>query len=106
MFFLLNLRQFAKFYTLGTLSIIGSMLFLVGPSKLFKSMFDSSRFTASMVYFGGMAATLYCAMFLQSVILAGVCVVAQLASSLWYGGSYIPFAQTLLRSTASTMLPI
>lgn len=106
MFFLLNLRQFAKFYTLGTLSIISSMLFLVGPARLFKSMFDSSRLVASIAYVGSMVLTLYAAIVIQSWILAFICVVFQICASLWYGSSFVPFAQTLLRSTASSLLPI
>eukprot|EP01118_Nematostelium_gracile_P001131 TRINITY_DN1115_c0_g1_i2.p1 TRINITY_DN1115_c0_g1~~TRINITY_DN1115_c0_g1_i2.p1 ORF type:complete len:173 (-),score=24.71 TRINITY_DN1115_c0_g1_i2:98-565(-) len=98
--------RFAKYYTLGTVFIMFSTFFLVGPMKQIKSMFHSSRFLSAMIYFGSMFATLYCAISLQTVTLTLILIMIQFASAIWYGASYVPFAQDCLRSTARTVLPI
>lgn len=83
-----------------------STFFLMGPRRQLVNMFDSSRFTAALAYFGSMAATLFVAISLQSTILTLILVIVQLGASVWYGSSYIPFAQSLIKSTASTILPL
>lgn len=33
-------------------------------------------------------------------------IIIQSCAALWYGASYIPFAQTVLKRTAQTVLPL
>jgi len=99
-------RSFAKFYTLGTIFIIASTFFLVGPAKQIKSMFHPSRVVAAAIYFGSMGVTLYSALSLQNTLLTLIMIFVQFGAALWYGASYIPFLQECLRGTARTVLPI
>jgi len=99
-------RAFAKFYTLGTLFIIASTFFLVGPAKQLKSMFHPSRIVAAGIYLGSAVLTLVCALSLQNTLLTMIMIGVQFGSAVWYGASYIPFAQACLRGTAKKVLPI
>jgi len=105
-FMLLSPTRFAKFYTLGTVCVIFSTFFLVGPMKQIKSMFHPSRFISALIYFGSMFATLYSALEIQQTGLTMVMICVQFGSAVWYGASYVPFAQDCLRSTARTILPV
>jgi len=97
---------FAKFYTLGTLFIISSTFFLVGPMRQLRSMFHPSRIIAAGIYVGSMVMTLFCALSLQNTLLTLGMIVIQFGAMIWYGASYIPFAQNCLRGTARTILPM
>jgi len=99
-------RSFAKFYTLGTLCIISSTFVLVGPQRQLRNMFHPTRLISALVYFGSMAATLYCALGLQQTGLTLLMMIIQFAAAVWYGASYVPFAQNCLRSTARNLLPL
>jgi len=105
-FFLLAPRSFGKFYTLGNLLLLGSTLFLVGPYRQFKNMCGRERAFATTIYIVTMLATLYTAVGLQSRLLTLPMIIIQMAAALWYGASYIPFAQDCLRGSASTILPV
>lgn len=78
----------------------------MGPRRQLANMFDRSRFTAAVAYFGSMAGTLFAAIGIQSTLLTLLLVIVQLCASIWYGSSYIPFAQNILKSTASSILPL
>ncbi|MEE6515023.1 hypothetical protein FKM82_023508 [Ascaphus truei] len=54
---------FAVFYTLGNISTLGSTMFLMGPIKQFKRMFESTRWIATTIML--------------------VCLVLTLCSALW-----------------------
>jgi len=103
---ILSPTRFAKFYTIGTVFIIFSTFFLVGPMKQIRSMFHPSRFMSAMIYFGSIFATLYCALELQVTTLTILMIILQFGSAIWYGASYLPFAQDCLKSTARTVLPL
>jgi hypothetical protein len=69
-------------------------------------MFESSRRLASIAYLLAIVGTLYGALVLQRRLLTLLLVLVQIASALWYGASYIPFAQTCLRTSAQQLLPL
>lgn len=58
---ILSPRKFAKFYTLGTVLLLASTAFLVGPKQQLKSMFHPSRLTAALIYLFSVVITLYSA---------------------------------------------
>jgi len=93
-----NVRKFALAFTIGNLLLIGSTLFLMGPMKQLKSMFEKGRVYATSSFFGSMVLTLFVTMKLQSFILAIPCIAVELMSMLWYAASYIPFGQAILKS--------
>merc|ERR1712232_1538331 len=60
-------RTFAKWYTLGSILLIISSLFLMGPWKQLQTMFHRSRAPATIIYLTAIFATLYAALVLQRV---------------------------------------
>eukprot|EP01119_Soliformovum_irregulare_P005759 TRINITY_DN17514_c0_g1_i1.p1 TRINITY_DN17514_c0_g1~~TRINITY_DN17514_c0_g1_i1.p1 ORF type:complete len:156 (+),score=28.15 TRINITY_DN17514_c0_g1_i1:51-518(+) len=102
----LSPTKFAKFYTIGTMFIIASTMVLVGPKRQVQSMCDPSRLASAVIYFGSVGFTLFAALSLGSVILTLIAIIVQFCAAIWYGASYIPFAQNCLRSTATTVLPL
>jgi hypothetical protein len=69
-------------------------------------MFDKERIVSSFVYFISMFSTLYFALYHQNTFGAMLAVIAQFAAALWYGASFVPFMQSCLASTASSVLPL
>eukprot|EP01121_Diplochlamys_sp_Union-15-3_P008587 TRINITY_DN2293_c0_g1_i2.p1 TRINITY_DN2293_c0_g1~~TRINITY_DN2293_c0_g1_i2.p1 ORF type:complete len:143 (-),score=15.65 TRINITY_DN2293_c0_g1_i2:155-583(-) len=82
-FFLLSPRQFAKFYTLGSLFLLSSTLFLVGPKKQLKNMFSSQRYMSTTIYLASLFGTLYTAIILQHRMLTFVLVIIQFGAAVW-----------------------
>lgn len=99
-YMLLSPRAFAKFYTIGSMFLISSTFFLVGPLKQLKSMFQPQRAISTACYFGSLLGTLYAALELQRTGLTLFMIAIQFCSAVWYGASYIPFAQSCLASSA------
>ncbi|ELR23913.1 tetraspanning membrane protein, SFT2like protein [Acanthamoeba castellanii str. Neff] len=104
--FLVIPRTFAKFYTVGSLFLIGSTFFLMGPWKQLQSMFQPARYMSTLIYFGAMGGTLYAALSLHNTGLTLIMVIVQFGAALWYGASYVPFCQQFLMGTARTVLPL
>lgn len=61
-----NPGAFAVPYTLGNICAIGSTMFLIGPWRQLKNMFNPTRLIATLIYLGAMALTLWAAFGLQS----------------------------------------
>mmetsp|Transcript_9943 Transcript_9943/g.12254 ORF Transcript_9943/g.12254 Transcript_9943/m.12254 type:complete len:190 (-) Transcript_9943:1242-1811(-) len=99
-------RTFAKWYTLGSILLIASSMFLMGPWKQMKTMFHRSRALASIIYIFSIIGTLYAALHLQRLGLTIVMIVVQVLAMLWYGLSFIPFAQEILKGSAKQILPL
>lgn len=55
-------RTFAKWYTLGSILLIISSMFLMGPWSQMKTMFHKSRAPATIVYMFSIIGTLYAAL--------------------------------------------
>ncbi|KAM6146922.1 vesicle transport protein SFT2B isoform 2-T2 [Phoenicopterus ruber ruber] len=87
-----GLMLFAAFYTLGNIASIGSTLFLMGPMKQLKRMFEPTRLIATIVMLWHKAglALLFC--ILQFFALA------------WYSISFIPFARDAVKKCVSVCL--
>eukprot|EP01104_Vermistella_antarctica_P017012 TRINITY_DN5938_c0_g1_i1.p1 TRINITY_DN5938_c0_g1~~TRINITY_DN5938_c0_g1_i1.p1 ORF type:complete len:191 (-),score=34.48 TRINITY_DN5938_c0_g1_i1:177-749(-) len=104
--FLLAPRQFAKFYTLGCLCLIGSGTFLVGPSQQLKTMCDPSRVLSAIIFLLSMIGTLYCAMVIRRSGATMGMMLVQLCAAGWYGASYVPFAQSCIQSTVRGVIAV
>ncbi|XP_068273488.1 vesicle transport protein SFT2B isoform X2 [Nyctibius grandis] len=87
-----GLMLFAVFYTLGNIASIGSTIFLMGPMKQLKRMFEPTRLIATIVMLWRKAglALLFC--ILQFFALA------------WYSISFIPFARDAVKKCVSVCL--
>ncbi|KAK5579640.1 hypothetical protein RB653_009325 [Dictyostelium firmibasis] len=100
-------RQFAKFYSLGSLSIIIGLIILVGVKKQIANIMSSrERLYSTILYIGSIFATIYFALSLQSTILTLLFVVIQFITVIWYSLSYIPFGQSMISGTFSTALKL
>jgi len=73
-------------------------MFLMGPWRQIKNMFDPSRLIATLVYLGLLVITLVVAFKFPNIPLLIVLVVLQFAALVWYTASYIPGAQMAIRS--------
>jgi hypothetical protein len=102
--FLLRPTKFAKLYTLGNIALFASTLFVVGWQRQIRNMADPSRAVASIVFVLAMLLTLYCAVFLQRLGITLLCTIVQTSAGIWYGASYVPFAQRCLRRTAQSIV--
>ncbi len=92
-----NPVPFAVKFALGNLLSVGASTFVVGPSRQLRSMFAPERRAASAAYLSLLAATLFCALQLQSHLFTACALVLQLMAMAWYILSYIPFGQSSLR---------
>ncbi|KAM9995066.1 hypothetical protein ACTFIY_001271 [Dictyostelium cf. discoideum] len=100
-------KQFAKFYSLGSLSIIIGLVILVGVKKQIANIMSSKeRLYSTILYIGSIFATIYFALSLQSTILTLIFVVIQFITVIWYSLSYIPFGQSMITGTFSTVFKL
>ncbi|KAI9907352.1 hypothetical protein PsorP6_016134 [Peronosclerospora sorghi] len=97
-----HVKQFAFFYTLGSLCSIGSSLFLIGPLRQLKIMCMPVRRVACCIWMGSMCTTLLIAFgFPKAGPLVLFVVIMQYAAMLWYGASFIPYGRAILRKGCS-----
>lgn len=94
--FILRPVKLATTLTLGNMLSIGSMMFLVGPSKQCETMFDPKRRIASIAYLGSLLLTLLAAFMVKSRFLSLLCIICQYVALAWYSLSYIPYGQAMV----------
>jgi len=99
--YLLQFIAFGALYTIGNVCLLGSSLFLIGPMRQLKMMFNPVRLIATLIYLGALAFTLFVAITTKSALLVLICVIIQVCAIVWYVASYLPFAQTLLKKCCS-----
>ncbi|NXI51179.1 SFT2B protein, partial [Chloroceryle aenea] len=88
-----GLILFAAFYTLGNIASIGSTLFLMGPVKQLKRMFEPTRLMATIVMLLCLILTLCSAFWWHKGGLALLFSILQFFALAWYSISFIPFAR-------------
>jgi hypothetical protein len=93
-----NYTQFGVFMTLSNVAAIGGSLFLAGPLKQCKKMFEETRWIATCVYLFMMIMTVVSALAIKSPALVIVCCILQYFAMIWYGLSYIPYARTMVKN--------
>jgi hypothetical protein len=99
-----NYVQFGIFMTLSNLSAIGGSMFLAGPVKQVKKMFEETRWIATSIYLVMMIMTIVSAVWIKSPPLVIVCCILQYLAMIWYGLSYIPYARTVVKNCAKGMV--
>jgi len=89
-----NIIAFAVLYSIGNLVTVGGTLFLTGPQKQLKSMFDKTRIIATVVWIIALILTLVIAFTVGKKVpfLIIIFVIIQALAFAWYSISYIPFA--------------
>lgn len=89
---------FVYIYTLGNVLALSSSMFLVGPKRQFKNMFDSKRRWTSITYLTCLVLTLVICFIpnmdeISRLLILVLLLFIQCFASLWYSLSYIPYAR-------------
>lgn len=93
--FILRPTKLATVLTLGNILSIGSMMFLVGPTKQVQSMFERKRWVATAAYLTSLLATLIAAFWLKSKLICLLFIIVQYGALIWYSLSYIPYGHSM-----------
>ncbi|CAD2216521.1 hypothetical protein AGDE_00592 [Angomonas deanei] len=102
--FLQDYVFFGVLFTIGNLISISGSLFLCGPVKQIKNMFNEGRWIASAVYIVTMILTILAAVLLKNGIAVIFCCLIQYVAMWWYFLSYIPFARDCVKNAISGAL--
>ncbi|XP_048666032.1 vesicle transport protein SFT2B isoform X2 [Marmota marmota marmota] len=99
-----GLTLFAVFYTFGNIASIGSTIFLMGPLKQLKRMFEPTRLIATILVLLCFALTLCSAFWWHNKGLALIFCILQSLSLTWYSLSFIPFARDAVKKCFAVCL--
>lgn len=88
-----GLRLFVIFYSLGNITSMSSMCFLMGPLKQLKKMFDPTRALSTIVAIVSLILTLIAALVWKKTGIAFLFCIFQFLAMTWYSLSYIPYAR-------------
>jgi hypothetical protein len=89
-------KAFGILSTAGNLSSLGGTMFLMGPVRQLRRMFDPQRVVATVVMLTSMVGTFVAAMALKSAFLTFICSIIQYLALIWYSLSYIPYARDIV----------
>ncbi|ODV85969.1 hypothetical protein CANARDRAFT_198194 [[Candida] arabinofermentans NRRL YB-2248] len=84
-------RKFAMLWTLGSILFVLSFGCLQGPVDYCKHLISKDRLPFTVVFFGSVLSTLYCAAVLKSTILTLITGIVEIFAVLYYTLSYFPF---------------
>ena len=94
-----NPIPFVMIYTIGNILSLLSSMFLCGPKRQFKNMFDEKRRITSIVYLSCLTTTIII-IFVPfgpygsvKLIILVVLLLIQFCASIWYTLSYIPYGR-------------
>ncbi|XP_035932675.2 vesicle transport protein SFT2B isoform X1 [Halichoerus grypus] len=99
-----GLYLFAVFYTFGNIASIGSTVFLMGPMKQLKRMFEPTRLIATIVVLLCFALTLCSAFWWHNKGLALIFCILQSLALTWYSLSFIPYARDAVKKCFAVCL--
>lgn len=83
--------------TLSNLCAIGGSMFIAGPKKQAKKMFEETRWIATTVYLVAMVLTLVMALAVKNGPVTILFCIIQYLAMIWYGLSFIPYARTAVK---------
>ncbi|EPY41328.1 hypothetical protein AGDE_02597 [Angomonas deanei] len=86
-------KKFAFFLTFGSVFILSSTSFIIGPKNQLKGMFESNRFEAACIYAVSVLCTLVCALYLKTSTGCILFAVLQVVALGWYALSFVPYAR-------------
>ncbi|KAM6219499.1 vesicle transport protein SFT2B [Rhynchocyon petersi] len=99
-----GLVLFIVFYTFGNIASLGSTIFLMGPMKQLKRMFEPTRLIATIVMLLCLVLTLCSAFWWRNKGLALIFCILQSLAMTWYSLSFIPFARDAVKKCFTTCL--
>ncbi|XP_060923265.1 vesicle transport protein SFT2A-like [Limanda limanda] len=88
-----GMAVFVVFYTVANISVLASIMFLVGPWRQLKTMCARERALATVLMLGCLVVTLCSALWWNNYTLALVFCLLQVLAFTWYGLSYLPFVR-------------
>eukprot|EP01006_Ploeotia_vitrea_P058287 TRINITY_DN69113_c0_g1_i1.p1 TRINITY_DN69113_c0_g1~~TRINITY_DN69113_c0_g1_i1.p1 ORF type:complete len:184 (-),score=15.76 TRINITY_DN69113_c0_g1_i1:160-711(-) len=104
-----DIVRFAVAFSCGNLCSLFGTLFLAGPIKQVKKMFQETRIVATCAYLFFLAATLTAALVIPDkedvlrVVVVVILALCQYLALIWYGLSWIPFARTAVKAAFRNM---
>ncbi|KAH3765292.1 vesicle transport protein SFT2B [Pelomyxa schiedti] len=104
--FVISPTTFVILYTLSNISFIASTLFIVGPVRQLKNMFNVHRIIATSVFLISIILTIVVVVMDWSFILALICAIIQMGALFWYVITYIPGAQNCLKNAISGAIAV
>lgn len=104
--FFLNFTAFGLCYSFGNICVIASTLFLIGPVRQFKNMFQLHRALATVAFLASIGLTLCSALWWNNAILCFVFLIIQICAFTWYILSYIPYGRTMCANCLGSMTGI
>lgn len=84
-------RKFALLWSMGSLLFVVLFGVLQGPYSYIKHLLSAGRIVFTVVFFGLVLLTIYCAAVLKSTVMTVVACVVELFAVLYYCMSYFPF---------------
>ncbi|XP_029789207.1 vesicle transport protein SFT2B [Suricata suricatta] len=99
-----GLYLFAVFYTFGNIASIGSTVFLMGPMKQLKRMFEPTRLIATVMVLLCFTLTLCSAFWWKNKGLALIFCILQSLALTWYSLSFIPYARDAVKKCFAVCL--
>ncbi|KAI5127399.1 vesicle transport protein SFT2B [Manis pentadactyla] len=99
-----GLYLFVVFYTLGNIASIGSTIFLMGPVRQLKRMFEPTRLIATVMVLLCFALTLCSVFWWHKKGLALIFCILQSLALTWYSLSFIPFARDAVKKCFTVFL--
>ncbi|XP_067402224.1 vesicle transport protein SFT2B [Emydura macquarii macquarii] len=99
-----GLVLFAVFYTMGNIASLGSTIFLMGPVRQLKRMFEPTRLIATIVMLLCLILTLCSAFWWHNKGLALIFCILQFFALAWYSISFIPFARDAVKKCFTVCL--
>ncbi|QPG73942.1 hypothetical protein FOA43_001257 [Brettanomyces nanus] len=84
-------RKFAMLWTLGSILFVLSFGCLQGPADYCRHLISKERLPFTVVFFGSVIGTLYCAAILKSTVLTLIMGIVEIFAVAYYTLSYFPF---------------
>mmetsp|Transcript_10945 Transcript_10945/g.32861 ORF Transcript_10945/g.32861 Transcript_10945/m.32861 type:complete len:133 (+) Transcript_10945:222-620(+) len=91
-----TIRTFALLYIFGNFIAVAATLFLAGPRKQCQKMFDKTRRFATIFWLLTLIVTFAIAVAGVNVGFVVLAVLVQIAASVWYSASYIPYGRRFI----------
>lgn len=98
-----NLIRFAFVYTIGNLVGLLGTIFLIGPERQLKKMFDETRYISSSVYLAALTLTVVFALLGRGVFVVLPLVVIQWCAGIWYTASYVPYGRSAVKGFVNSV---
>jgi hypothetical protein len=87
-------RKFVSFFSLGSLFILVSFLFVYGTKTYFEKICSKERFVFTTLFFGSILLGIFCAILNEFFVLSIICAAVQLLSLIVFILNFIPGGQS------------